>query len=200
MEEEGGRRSGDSSRQTRGMAQSRRSRDALFEVAEEARGKLQEFVAKAQPGDWEAVGRQWRVARNSKRRAEGGNVGKEKKEKKEKMPGLAANVAAVLQTKTRPGATKCRESRSLTDVRKRRDRVRDDNEGQWKMGSVGERRFPFSVRGMPIRGRKMTFRPAIKAFEFNALTRRKVDVNFGRLRARDNWGEVCGAEGQAGTR
>src|SRR5690242_15181538 len=29
--------------------------DELFEVAEEARGKLQEFVAKAQPGNWEAV-------------------------------------------------------------------------------------------------------------------------------------------------
>lgn len=44
LEEEGPRRSGD-----------RRSRDPLFEVAEEARGKLQEFVAKAQPEDWDTV-------------------------------------------------------------------------------------------------------------------------------------------------
>jgi uncharacterized damage-inducible protein DinB len=29
--------------------------DPLFEVAEETRGKLQEFVAEAQPGDWAAV-------------------------------------------------------------------------------------------------------------------------------------------------
>ncbi len=29
--------------------------EELFEVAEEARGKLQEFVGKAQPGDWDQV-------------------------------------------------------------------------------------------------------------------------------------------------
>lgn len=29
--------------------------DPLFEVAEEARGKLQELVAKAQPEDWDTV-------------------------------------------------------------------------------------------------------------------------------------------------
>lgn len=33
----------------------RQGLDPLFEVAEEARGKLQEFVAKARPEDWEAV-------------------------------------------------------------------------------------------------------------------------------------------------
>jgi len=37
-----------------------------------------------------------------------------------------------------------------------------------------------------VQGRKMTVRPAFKAFGFNALTRRKANVKFGGLRAIGN--------------
>jgi len=64
--------------------------------------------------------------------------------------------------------------------------TRAGNDGVGEEGNLGSVAEMLGVGGDAVRGRKMTVRPAFKAFGFNALTRRKADVKFGRLRAKDN--------------
>jgi uncharacterized damage-inducible protein DinB len=115
--------------------------DQLFEVAEEARGKLQEFVAKAQPEDWEEI----KELRSGKLKAS-----KRKMVAQALLHGVhhRGQLATFLRQEGLGGVVGARfdcercdgvkeKSRSLTAVRKRCDRVRDDT----KRGRTYWKRF-----------------------------------------------------------